>query len=302
MTGVPRDTARTERPPLDGARLAQSLHGLWSPIRVVTETGSTNADVAEAALAGAEHGLALIAERQLAGRGRLGRSWQAPPGAGLTMSVLLRPRSVPVTRLGWLPLLAGVAVVDACRGGPDPVDAALKWPNDLLLPMGPGSAGWGKGGGVLAEVVAPDAIVVGIGVNVLQDAGELPPPVDPAAYPPTSLALAGAHGDRETLAVEVLRRLSHWYDRWSTAAGDPVASGLAAAYRAYCRTLGREVTVSLPGAGSLRGTAIDVDHDGRLVVRAAGSEHHLAAGDVHHVRDTPGPSPDQRRYGLDRTH
>jgi birA, biotin-[acetyl-CoA-carboxylase] ligase region len=274
---------------LDRARLAQALvrpGGLWSDVRVVTETGSTNADVIEAAARGADEGLVLIAENQVAGRGRLGRSWLAPPGTALTMSVLVRPQSIPATGLGWLPLLAGVAVVEACGSVATAVEAALKWPNDLLVrPAGPGDGdGWGKCGGILAEAAGPTAIAVGIGINVHQGRDELPTPADPLAYPPTSLALAGARCDREQLAVALLRRLADWYRRWHDAAGDPERSGLAAAYRATCRTLGQEVTVTLPGGGALRGTAIDVDRDGCLVVRTANGERRLAAGDVHHVR------------------
>jgi BirA family biotin operon repressor/biotin-[acetyl-CoA-carboxylase] ligase len=269
-------------------RLAQALvrpGGLWSDVRVVPETGSTNADVIKAAEGGAGEGLVLIAESQVAGRGRLGRSWLAPPGTALTMSVLVRPRSVPATRLGWLPLLAGVAVVDACWWVIGDVEAALKWPNDLLVrPAGATDDAWGKCGGILAEAAGPEAIALGIGINVYQQRDQLPTPTDPRAYPPTSLALAGARCDREALAVGVLECLAEWYRRWRDAAGDPERSGLAAAYRARCRTLGQAVTVTLPAGGALRGTATDVDADGCLVVRTANGEHRLAAGDVHHVR------------------
>lgn len=272
---------------LSQARLAEALipGGFWSDVRVVPETGSTNADVIAAAERGAGEGLVLIAESQVAGRGRLGRSWQTPPGTALTMSVLVRPRSLPATRLGWLPLLAGVAVVEACTSVTDAVEAALKWPNDLLVrPAGANDGAWGKGGGILAEVADSETIALGIGINVHQRWDELPTPTDPQAYPASSLALAGARCDREQLAIAVLRRLAEWYRRWRDVDGDPDRSGLVAAYRARCRTLGQAVTVTLPAGGALRGTAIDVDSDGCLVVRGATGEHRLAAGDVHHVR------------------
>ncbi|HEY8452845.1 MAG TPA: biotin--[acetyl-CoA-carboxylase] ligase [Natronosporangium sp.] len=282
---------------LSQVRLAQVLvrpDGLWSDVRVVTETGSTNADVIRAAEQGAGEGLVLIAESQVAGRGRLGRSWLTPPGTALTLSVLVRPQSIPVARLGWLPLLAGVAVVDACAAVTNEVEAALKWPNDLLVrPAGVAGDAWGKCGGILAEAAGPDAIVIGIGINVYQRQDELPAPTDPLAYPATSLALAGARCDREVLAVAVLQSLAEWYRRWRETAGDSERSGLAAAYRARCRTLGQPVTVRLPAGAGLRGTAVDVDSDGCLVVRAANGEHRLAAGDVHHVR----PTRHVRRHG-----
>src|SRR5437870_5676384 len=102
-----------DRPPLREAALRAALvtaGALWTDVRVVEETGSTNADVAAAARAGAPAGLVLAAERQSAGRGRAGRTWVAPARAGLAVSVLLRPTAPPET-WGWLPLLAGLAVV-----------------------------------------------------------------------------------------------------------------------------------------------------------------------------------------------
>jgi BirA family biotin operon repressor/biotin-[acetyl-CoA-carboxylase] ligase len=283
------------RDDLSAARLAAALvrpGGLWTDVHVVAQTGSTNADVLAAARAGAGEGLVLIADNQVAGRGRLGRSWQAPPGAALTMSALVRPRSVPPAQFGWLSLLAGVAVVQAFASVAAEVDTALKWPNDVLVrpagtgPAGAGSGGadWAKCGGILAEVEAADAVVIGIGLNVHQRREELPAPADPAAYPPTSLAVAGASGNRERIAIAVLEHLAQWYRRWHDAAGDPVRSGLVAEYRARCLTVGQVVSVTLPAGGLLRGTATDVDRDGRLVVRVDGVEHRLAAGDVHHVR------------------
>src|SRR5262245_58214570 len=168
MTGSPYTDL--SRPPLRGAVLSRGLvvpDGLWTEVRVVAETGSTNADLAEAARSGADEGRVLIAERQRAGRGRLDRSWQAPARAAITMSVLLRP-PVPPARLGWLPLLAGVALVSAIERV-DRVEAHLKWPNDLLL--GSSARGFGKAAGILAEAV-DGAVVLGIGLNVSQRADE----------------------------------------------------------------------------------------------------------------------------------
>jgi BirA family biotin operon repressor/biotin-[acetyl-CoA-carboxylase] ligase len=273
--------ADLSRPPLSAKALRRALvvpGGLWTDLRVVAETGSTNADVMAAALVGAPEGLVIVAERQSAGRGRLDRHWQAPAQAALTLSVLLRP---PPGRVSWLPLLAGVALTDAV-GPLAEVEAALKWPNDLLVRLPDG--GWGKCAGILAEAGA-DAVVLGIGLNVLQRADELPPPVDPSAFPPTSLALAGAAlSDRPPLLKALLRALADRYRAYLAAGGDPVGSGLAEAYRERCATIGQPVTVSLPGGGQLRGQACDIDADGRLVVADGDGTHVLAAGDVHHVR------------------
>ncbi len=294
------------RPPLSQIALRRALGGPggWvSELRVVSETGSTNADVVRAAKTGVPEGFVLIAESQRAGRGRLGRVWQAPARASLTFSLLTRP-SVAPARLGWLPLLAGVAAVGALhRIAAIPV--ALKWPNDLLAAPADDDAAdsgvraWGKCGGILAESVngaatAP-AVVIGIGLNVSQRADELPAPppasagdggsVDPRALPPTSMALAGSVcADRDPLLRAVIRSFVDWYRAWVAVGGDPEASGLRAAYQAECATLRREVLVRLPGKPDLCGHAEDIDADGRLVVVTAAGATPVAAGDVLHVR------------------
>jgi BirA family biotin operon repressor/biotin-[acetyl-CoA-carboxylase] ligase len=268
--------------PLDEASLRRALvvdGGLWRGLEVRAETGSTNADLATTARAGAPEGLVLVAEHQRAGRGRSGRSWTSPPGAGIAVSVLLRP-SPPVPVWGWLPLLAGVAMAEAVAGHaglPATVPATLKWPNDLLV-------GGGKAGGVLAEVVG-DAVVLGVGINVTTRAHELPDPV-PGAPPATSLVLAGAVDTRrEPLLVALLGGIGSWYARWTAAGGDPDRCGLRAAYLARCATVGRSVRVLLPGGDERAGAAVTVDGQGRLVVRgSAGADRAVAAGDVVHLR------------------
>ena len=211
-------------------------------------TGSTNSDLLARAAAGEPEGLVLAAEEQVAGRGRLDRTWVSPPRSALTFSVLLRPAAVPRARLGWLPLLAGVAVAAAVRTAAG-VDAQLKWPNDVLAP-GPGD-GQGKLGGILAEA-AGDAVVVGIGVNVSTEAAELPPP-GPGALPATSLRLARAAVlDRGVLLAAILAGLERRYRSWTQACGDTERSGLRAEYTALCATLGRHVRVELPGGRAAR--------------------------------------------------
>ncbi len=240
--------------------------GLWTRVAHSEVTGSTNADAVAAARTGAAEGLVVIAERQVAGRGRLGRVWESPAGAGVMVSVLLRP-TVPVSRYGWLPLLAGVALargVHRLTG----LETRLKWPNDLLVDDR-------KCAGILAEGVPGGGVVVGIGLNVTLRADELPRP------DATSLALAGAAQlDRQALLVGILDEFAGWYQRWQACGGDPEGSGLRAAYQGICATIGRTVTVSLPGAEVLTGTATGVDGDGRLLVDG----RPVAAGDVIHVR------------------
>jgi BirA family biotin operon repressor/biotin-[acetyl-CoA-carboxylase] ligase len=237
--------------------------------------------VAVAAAEGAAEGLVVVAETQTAARGRLGRTWVTPARAGLTFSVLLRP-DVPSRHLGWLPLLGGVALVEAVTRLAA-VDAVLKWPNDLLVRV---DADYAKCAGLLAEVVdggPGTAVVLGVGLNVSQRVDELPPR-DATVEPATSLALADAAcQDRDPLLRAVLRALADWYGRWCDAGGDAHACGLARAYQGCCDTLGRDVAVDRPGGG-VRGRAVGVDEDGHLLVDTPTGREVLAAGVVRHVR------------------
>lgn len=278
-----------DRPPLPGRALQRALvvpDGLWQRLDLRTETTSTNADAVAAARAGEPEGLVVVAEQQTQGRGRRDRRWLSPPRAGLTLSVLLRPGApdgargwapVPDRRFGWLPLLAGVALVETVRQRAE-LPAAVKWPNDLLV----GADGeQGKCAGILAEVVG-DAVVLGIGLNVTTRADELPVTT---GLPATSLRLAGAVAyDRDPLLRSLLRGLARWYGVWRDVDGDAEQCGLLTAYRQSCATVDREVRVLLPAGDELTGTATAVDPDGRLVVRTADGERRVSAGDVLHVR------------------
>jgi BirA family biotin operon repressor/biotin-[acetyl-CoA-carboxylase] ligase len=293
------------RPPLDPAALNARLvrpGGLWREIRVIEETGSTNAVLLGEARAGAAEGLVLVAESQTAGRGRLGRSWSSPPRAALTCSVLLRPAGVPPSARAWLPLLTGIAVAAALRAEAG-VAAGLKWPNDVLV-------GDRKIAGILAEAHG-DAVVAGVGLNVTLTRAELPVPTA------TSLLLENAAClDRGRLLAAVLTELASRYTAWaagphaaapgagapppqspvpaspvpaspapaSPAPASPVPASLRAEYLRWCVTIGREVRVELPGGALLTGTATDVDEAGRLAVRTGPGSTLVGAGDVVHVR------------------
>lgn len=236
----------------------------WTGVAVVEETGSTNADLASAARAGAESGTVLVAGHQTAGRGRMDRGWTAPPGASLAISVLLRPAAtVPVARWTWLPLLAGLAVTDTLIAEAG-VPAELKWPNDVLIDGR-------KVCGILAERVG-DAVVIGMGLNTRLAADELPVPTA------TSLALAGAEVSEAGLLRALLSALGGWYGRWQH--GEDLRPSLVS----RCGTIGRGVRVELPGAASVAGLAVGVDEDGRLLVRTADGVRPFSAGDVVHLR------------------
>lgn len=284
-----------DRPPLRRGELRELLLAPGGPlakVEVVDAVGSTSTMVGEELAADPaswpDRSL-LVADQQVAGRGRAGRTWATPPRAALTATLVLRP-SAPPDRWGWLPLLAGLGAVTALRATAG-VPAELKWPNDLLVDLTGHVSdldGWGAGrktGGILTEVVpVPDggggaAVLVGIGVNVSQTAAELPVPSA------TSLALAGAqHTDRESVLAAVVGAVLDVVDRWTAAGGDAVAAGLADEVAAVCETLGRQVRVQLPGGGVLDGVARRLDPTGALVVAAADGEHVVAAGDVLHLR------------------
>lgn len=282
---APRVTTHGDRAPLDPERLRSHLiapGGPYTALGVVSSTGSTNSDLASAARAGSPDRSVLIAEQQTAGRGRQTRQWVSPAGAGLYLSVLLREPDLSPSRLGWLPLLAGVAVQRTVRDIAG-VHATLKWPNDVLA--GPEQR---KCCGILAEVVTgrpePTA-VVGIGLNVSHRPDELP--AGAGGLPATSLALEGGLPDRERLAVALLLELDRLARDWRAAAGDPLASGLMDAYRLGCSTIGAQVRVELPRGAErteILGTATDIDAEGRLVVLSADGRHAVSAGDVVHVR------------------
>lgn len=183
--------------------------------------------------------------------------------------------AVPPTRWGWLPLLAGVALVGAVSRTTG-LAATLKWPNDLLVNEC-------KVAGILAEVV-DDAVVLGVGLNVTQRAEELPAP-GPGGLPATSLRLAGAAAtDRDALLAALLEEVARWYGWWRDASGDPDRCGLRAAYLGCSATAGRPVRAVLPGGSELAGTAQTVDSEGRLVVATPAGARALAAGDVTHLR------------------
>ena len=258
---------------------------VWREARVVTETGSTNADLLAVAREGAREGVVLVAEAQTAGRGRMGRRWSSPPRAGLTFSVLLRPYGVPAALLGWVPLLTGAAVAAAVKAVAA-VDASLKWPNDVL-------AGDAKLGGILAER-SGSAVVAGIGINVYQCRADLPGDEATSVRLETAAttAAAGAEGGaarpdlRTRVLAAVLAALSDRYLAWRDqfSPGDAEAPGLRQEYLALCATLGRDVTVTLPGGKGITGTAEGIDWAGRLEVRTASGTVPVSAGDVVHLR------------------
>lgn len=255
-------------PPVDAQLLRSGLVGDGSPwLRVdcVPATGSTNADLAERARSGEPAGAVLVSEYQRVGRGRLERGWEAPPGTSVAISVLLRP-AAHVSKWSWLPLVAGMAVVDALTGCAG-VEARVKWPNDVLIDER-------KVCGILSEVVStrPPACVIGLGVNISLDAAELPVPTA------TSLLLAGSTTEKTRVVAAILTELGRWLARWES------GQDLRFAYAQRCGTIGRDVRVIVDADTFVQGRAVGVDEDGRLVVATDSGPRAFAAGDVLHLR------------------
>jgi BirA family biotin operon repressor/biotin-[acetyl-CoA-carboxylase] ligase len=214
-------------------------------VRVVVETGSTNADLLAQAESAADRTV-LRADHQSAGRGRLDRSWDAPAGANLLCSILFR--TVPADP-GELTRRVGLAVVDAAHTLTG-VHASLKWPNDVLIDGG-------KLAGILAQRAPNGVVVVGVGVNL--------------GWAPEGAARLAGVGP-PTMLAGVLR------------AFDALPADVSQRYRERLGTLGQRVRIERP-AGDLVGTAIDVDGDGRLVVLdECAISHRIDVGDVTHLR------------------
>lgn len=242
-----------------------------SRLLVLPQCGSTNAELrgrAADALAW-PHLSVLLTDTQTSGRGRLDRTWTAPAGAALAVSVLLRDLPADVDLWGWIPLAAGVAMTNAVTAQLPGHEVGLKWPNDVLVDGK-------KICGILAEV-AGGAIVVGTGINTTMTVEQLPVPTA------TSFAALGVEADVDRLLADHLSALSATVAALTREA-DAMASGLHAAATARCLTLGQEVHVSLPGGGVLAGRAVRLAPDGRLVVDDGRTEREVTSGDVVHVR------------------
>lgn len=240
--------------------------------RVALEVcGSTNDEALARARAGAAHGTVVTADRQTAGRGRLGRVWSSPPGANLYLSAIVRS-SRPLAELAPLTLAIGIGVVDAVRAA-GVAAAALKWPNDVYV-------GPRKLAGILCEVASEPGragpagehcVVAGVGVNV----NAVPPDVATIA---TALSAELGHAvERDAFTAQLLAATEPWIDRF-LAGGVPA---IAAAWEARMAT-GLTLRVERGAAGPpITGTALGLDRDGALRLRdGSGVIHRIHAGEV----------------------
>jgi BirA family biotin operon repressor/biotin-[acetyl-CoA-carboxylase] ligase len=272
------------------------------PVRRFDEIDSTNRYLADEARAGAPHGLVAVARHQTAGRGRLGRTWEAPPGQNLLMSVLLRPDATdrpsaiarpPAAGLGApeqilhsLTLAVALSAADACLDVAG-VEPGLKWPNDLVVDDL-------KLAGVLAEAVhvgsdAP-AVVVGLGLNVGWPGRGSDAVAD--ALGATSLARLTEAPAGPDLVLEAV--LEHLARRITDLFSPDGPRRQAEEYARRCTTIGRQVKVE-EHSGSFSGSAEGISEEGHLLVETASGRRVVTAGDVVHLR----PNPEARSSDVD---
>ncbi|KIL40027.1 biotin [Gordoniibacillus kamchatkensis] len=242
---------------------------LGHTLHVYDTLDSTQTKAHELVAQGAQEGTLVIADRQTAGRGRMGRVWHSPPGAGIYMSLILKPR-IPLQFTPQLTLLAAVALCRAIvRIARVPV--GIKWPNDLLI-------GGKKICGILLESSAEDERLryivagMGIGVNLLPD--DYPPELRSIA---TSLAIEAGHRfEREVLIAAVLEEFEALYKLYDEQGFGPIRS----LWEANSASLNRPVRVRT-AQGELEGIAESLDDSGGLNVRLAdGTMTKIFSGEV----------------------
>ncbi|MBV8159658.1 MAG: biotin--[acetyl-CoA-carboxylase] ligase [Acidimicrobiia bacterium] len=240
-------------------------------VRRFDELDSTNRYLIEQARAGAPEGVVAVADHQSAGRGRLDRSWEAPAGSALLVSVLLRPELLP-THVHSTTMATAIAASDACDevAGFRPL---LKWPNDIVV-------GARKLGGLLAEAElsgdAVDAVVVGMGLNLNWD--RPPPGLEDIAI--AASEVVGHPVDRDAVLDHFLDRLEEHYSALVEPGG---WRGTLLNYRRLSSTLGQDVRVELAGE-SFTGRAVEVTGEGHLLVKTGTELRRVPAGDVVHLR------------------
>jgi BirA family biotin operon repressor/biotin-[acetyl-CoA-carboxylase] ligase len=207
---------------------------------------------------GLPEGAVAVCDEQVEGRGRLGRTWVAPPGTAILCSTLLRPP--PERAVAELSLVAGLAVAETVEEATK-LAAQLKWPNDVLLNRR-------KVAGVLAEA-SEGTVVLGIGLNVNQTRDELPAGAAVAAG--SLRTIDGVRRERAPILADLLARLEPAYDRWREGGLDALYDGIGA--RDFLR--GRRVLVE-----GQPGTGVAIDRRGRLEVEIGGERRLVESGEV----------------------
>lgn len=249
--------------PLDVAEIISALDsGYWRVQHFNLIDSTQRALVSELAAGSASEGEVYLTEFQSAGRGRAGRSFESEAGQGVLLSAALSPVGQPENRWGWIPLIVGVAACSAIVKTTG-VNASLKWPNDVMIDDK-------KVGGIIAEKVNHN-VVIGIGINCLQDQSNLP------AENSTSLTIHSSEKvSRELLVINFLTDLARAIMEWQVKPF-PIENK----YRQLSSTLEEEVRLTLPDGSEVFGRAAAISGSGSLVL-ADGQE--FVAADVTHLR------------------
>jgi len=239
-----------------------------SQVLAVKEVDSTNELAKRYFQNNAPEGMVFLAEFQSKGKGRSGRAWHSPSGAGIYLSVLLKP-SIPAIQIPPLTLMAGVAAVKAINDF-SPLPASLKWPNDILL-------NGKKLGGILCERVSNEGrwgVVIGIGINANQKRDQFPEELRDLA---TSLCLENGEAvDRTALVISILKRLDQEYQVFLKEGTETLTKN----WTQLTDMLGKPVRLA-HGDRLICGTALRLDDQGRLVIRTQdGQERAFGSGEV----------------------
>lgn len=249
--------------------ISENLHTRWAGRHLVLmeSTDSTNNEAKRLAEAGEPCGTLVISEIQTAGRGRMGRPWSSPKKSGIWMSLLIRPKISPV-HASMITLVMGLSVQQAVKNETG-LSCWIKWPNDIV-------ADGKKICGILtemsAETDAVNHIVIGVGINVLNEAF----PDEIRSVATSILKETGASCSRNKIIAETMNRFEHNFDIFLKTED---LSGLLDTYNASLINRNRQVRVLDP-AGEYSGTAAGIDKDGELLVRTEDTVRKVTSGEV----------------------
>ncbi len=249
------------RVPLDEQRISECLKDGYWRVKHLQETNSTQAEISDN-LDNFNDGDLVISEFQSAGRGRLARTFIAPAQSSLLFSFLYKPKQ-EISAWGWLSLLIGVSITETLNREINN-GFSTKWPNDVLFDNK-------KVAGILCEKTSRHGVIVGIGINVNYQESELPVPTA------TSLNLIiGKDLDRTSLFLHILADIKDNLTLWESN-----TSLIREKYMKSSSTLNSDVRVILPNEKTIESKAVDIDHDGALILDSGDV---ISAGDVIHLR------------------
>ena len=242
---------------LDQSKISSVMPSNYWRVRVLPEVSSTQDELKNELVS---NGDCVVAEFQSAGRGRLDRTFESEPNVALLFSFFIEPTRA--AEWGWIPLIAGIVVAQTLNEVTKTQDFFTKWPNDVLSESG-------KVCGILCERFGT-GVIVGIGINVTTKPDELPVETASSIFITTGLEI-----DRNELLPKILDTFQELFLSWDSGVD------LMPHYRALSQTIGREVSVLLPDARTIRGRAVGITTEGELLLE---NGNIINVGDLHHLR------------------